>query len=155
MKARHVKVLGLITVIAAAIQTGCPRGAKVINFTAKKDRVVTISPVTKGVSNPCEVDFPVTLLRKSKNHTMSWAAEDYDYWVVITTGSPNPFGTVNKIKVPMNSVTPVFPVTIDQSYLPIYYTYAIYDFDPGDNPDQGKACKRADDERDTGLNVKK
>ncbi len=153
MKARHVKALSLITVIVAATQIGCHRDAKVVNFAAKKDRVVTISPVTTGVSNPCEVDFPVTLLRASKKHTMAWAAEDYDYWVVFTNN--NPFGTYNTIKVPKDSETNPYPITIDPASLPIYYTYAIYDFDPGLKPDPNKACKQAADDRDTGLNVKK
>jgi hypothetical protein len=155
MKTRHVKALSLITVIAAAIQIGCHRDARVVNFAAKKDRVVTISPVTTGVSKPCEVDFPVTLLRKSKNHTMSWAAEDFDYWIVFVNG--NPFGTSDIIKVPKDGQTiPPFPIAIDPD--PIvgnYFKYAIYDFQPGSNPDPKKACKGADDERDTGLNVKR
>jgi hypothetical protein len=152
MKSCHVKALSLIAVIIVAIQTGCHRDAKVVNFAAKKDRVVIISPVTAGVSNPCEVDFPVTLLRVSKKHTMAWAAEDYDYWVVFPSG--NPFGISNTIAVPKGTQTNPFPIAINPSS-PIYFMYAIYDFDPGAYPDPNKACKRADDDRDTGLNVKK
>jgi hypothetical protein len=108
---------------------------------------VTISSSSTGVSNPCEVDFPVALLRISKHHTIAWAAEDHDFWVAFDSGSP--IGT-NSIKVASGTETSSFPVTSSSAG---YFMYAVYDSDPSSSP-RPNPCKLATDDHDTGLNVK-
>jgi len=84
----------------------------------------------------------------SKNHTVAWAAADHDYWILFDVAKGSPIGT-NKIKIANGTQTnPYIPS------LPGYFMYAIYDFDPSGNP-QGTPCKVANDDRDTGLNVKR
>jgi hypothetical protein len=130
VKPRNVIALGLVAIATLmAIQTGCGRGSISNVVAGNPHRVVTISSVSPGVSNPCEVDFPVTLLRISKNHTITWAAEDHDYWILFDRGNGSPIGA-NKIFVAKGGRTSQFPITISP-------------------------CKRADDEHDTGLNVKR
>lgn len=112
------------------------------------NREVVISPQKPGSSSPCEVNFPVTLLRTSKKHTIAWVAEDYDYWVKFVAQSP--IGEIT-VKVPKDKMAGPFQVPVQPDY---YFMYAIYDMDPDANP-QAKPCKTADDDRDTGLNVKR
>jgi len=135
------------TVGAAAIQSGCPppRSSNVGN----PDRVVTISPVSTGV---CQVDYPVALLRKGK-HTIAWAAETYDYWIRFDPGTGSPIDPTNTaIKVTHGQKTPKFPVSPSAAYN--YYMYAIYDKDPGGSTPPPTPCKAANDDHDTGLNIK-
>jgi hypothetical protein len=161
MKRRHVTPLTLpAIVILIALQTGGCQSSK-RNFVDSKNRVVTISSVIPGNSNSCEVDFPVTLLEKGKNHTIKWFADDSDYWIVFVPngGFDNPIGIVGtKLKIPkQNSAGPYQVQLVPAPSTPptnaIYFKYAIYNADP-DGPTRPVACKDADNERDTGLNVK-
>jgi hypothetical protein len=152
MKARHASrgVFGIIIFIA--LQAGCNKSAQNPTILAgNPHRVVTISSVSPGSSNPCEVDFPVTLLRVSKKHTIAWAAEDHDYWILFDKTKGSPIGT-DHIKIAKGGQAGPFPITINPSSAE-YFMYAIYDFDPSTNP-RGAPCKLATDDRDTGLNVK-
>jgi hypothetical protein len=145
MKVRYLALAPLGVILA--MQVGCQSQSTRDFFKSRPHRIVTISLVTPGDTSACEVDFPVALLRNSKHHTIAWAAEDHDYWIYFPNG--NPVG-VNSIKVPNGGQTQAFnPST------PGYFMYAIYDSDPGPNPSPNAACKKADDDRDTGLNVKR
>jgi hypothetical protein len=161
MKRRYITPFTLpAIVILIGLQTGGCQGSK-RNFLDSKDRVVTISSVTPGNSNPCEVDFPVTLLEKGKNHSITWFADDSDYWIVFvgTGGFDNPIGIVGKKLTiqKQHSAGPYYvqlvPAPSTPPTNPIYFKYAIYNADP-DGPTRPVACKDADNERDTGLNVK-
>ena len=161
MKRRYITPFTVpAIVILFALQTsGCQSSKH--NFLDSKDRVVTISSVTPGNSNPCEVDFPVTLLEKSKNHTIRWFANDSDYWIVFVAngGFDNPIGIVGrKIYIQnQHSAGPyhvqLVPAPSTPHTNPIYFKYAIYNADP-DGPTKPDACKDADNDHDTGLNVK-
>jgi hypothetical protein len=162
MKRRYFTPFTLpVIFILIALQTGgCQSSNR--NFLDSKDRVVTISAVTPGNSNPCEVDFPVTLLEMSKNQTIKWFADDSDYWIVFVGrgGFDNPIGIVGKkLKIQkQNSAGPAYKVQLVPAPStpptnPIYFKYAIYNADP-DGPTKPVACKDADNDRDTGLNVK-
>jgi hypothetical protein len=153
MNARYVIGLGLVGIgILATVLTGCHRRSgsdSTANILAgNPHRVVIISSSSPGVSNPCEVDFPVTLLKISKHHTIRWAAQDHDFWIVFP--AENPIGS-NNIKVPSGSKTDRFKITASDPY---YFMYAIYDVDPVAHPGSAP-CKTASDDRDTGLNVKR
>jgi hypothetical protein len=93
------------------------------------------------------VDYPVVLLMKSKHQTITWFAQNYEYWVEFANGTP--FGSTTAINVPKNGhagpYTPSSP--------PNYYLYGIYDADPTTNP-KPTACKLASANPDPGLNVK-
>jgi hypothetical protein len=131
-----------------------------------KHRVVTIS-YTTGSSGPCEVNFPVSLARVNK-HTIAWVAADHDYWIrweaKSTTTPPsvvaglNPLVSApNVIYVPAAVHTPqAYDVTLPTILSEWYFTYAIYDSDPGSSfPAPQPPCKAYDNDRDTGLNVKR
>jgi hypothetical protein len=149
MELLRIKPLCLVgIVILLAVQSGCDSSHSKF-VTAHPNRVVSISSVTPGSSNPCEVDFPVTLLRKGKHHTIAWAAEDHDYWIKFDSGSP--IG-LTQIKVANGTQAGPYPISISLTS-PIYFMYSIYDVDPTSNP-TATACKAAADDRDTGLNVK-
>ncbi len=148
MKLRHTSLNLLGIIVFIAVQAGCAGSTRNL-LAGNPHRVVTISSTSPGVSNPCEVDFPVTLLRISKKHTIAWAAADHDYWILFDAANGSPIGT-NKIKVAKGTQTnPYNPSSAG------YFMYAIYDFDPSDNPQGGAPCKLANDDRDTGLNVKR
>ena len=152
MKVRHtgLDLVGILIVIA--LQPGCHKEGSNANILAgNPHRVVTISSSSTGVSKPCEVDFPVTLLRINKHHTIAWAAEDHDFWIVFDRGKVSPIGT-NSIKVTKGATSNDFPVTISPSAAD-YFMYAVYDSDPSSNPPP-TPCKTATDDHDTGLNVK-
>lgn len=150
MKVRHTGLDLLAILILVAVQLACHKEGPNANILAgNPHRVVTISSSSTGVSNPCEVDFPVTLLRISKRHTIAWAAEDHDFWVVFDPSNGSPIGA-NSIKVPSGTETNPFPITSSSAG---YFMYAVYDSDPSSNPPP-KPCKAAADDRDTGLNVK-
>jgi hypothetical protein len=152
MKERHtgLDLAGIFIIILIALQPSCHKEGSNANILAgNPHRVVTISSSSTGVSNPCEVDFPVTLLRISKQHTIAWAAEDHDFWIAFDPSKRTPIGT-NNIKVASGTQTSAFPITSSSAG---YFMYAVYDSDPSSNP-SAKPCKVATDERDTGLNVK-
>lgn len=152
MKPRHIGTLTLVGVIILIVfQSGCGLVSKSQAVPGSKDRAVTISPAN-GSSSPCEVDYPVVFLKKSKHQTITWFAPDihYDYWVFFPNGSP--FGSTTAIKVPKGKDSGKWTPTSTSP--PTYYIYAIYDKDPGPNPAPGDACKLASANPDPGLNVK-
>jgi len=155
MKKTYVVGLGLIGIaVLVGLQVGCHResGSDVeLNILAgNPHRVVTISSVSSGSSNPCEVDYPVTFVRIGKHHTIAWEAADYDFWIKFDPAKPSPINADN-IKVKQGNRTNDFPITIDASKAG-YFMYAIFDHDPTANPNN--PCKSATEDHDTGLNVK-
>jgi hypothetical protein len=153
MKVRHAKALGLITIIASALSTGCGDHKLAPTPFVKIHRVVTISLVTDNDPSACEVDYPVALLRWGRNHTMNWVSADHAYWLFFPSGSPMGRGYTIPISAGGNTGD-LSPVAKPAS--PTYYKYAIYSQDPGPGPTPvGNPCKDADDQHDTGLNVKK
>lgn len=164
MKVRQAGVDLAAILILIAVQPACHKegykegykagyqaGQKENILAGNPNRVVTISSSDKNVSNPCEVDFPVTFLRIKKQHTITWAAEDHDFWVVFDNGSP--IGTDNKpIKVASGTVIkPPFPITVSSDG---YFTYAVYDSDPSSNPPPSP-CLPSTADRDTGVIIKR
>jgi hypothetical protein len=182
MNPGQTKALCLIGVgILTALQFGCRRasepGAGAIyqgKVVDKPDRVVTISqslePPQPGHPQSCEVDFPIVVLRIQKSHKIAWAALDQaqDYWVVFDKGNANanngnksnPIGN-DTIYVQHTNQTSNFDITISLSPAvdESYFKYAIYSFDPSKAPPAsnptGYPCKTADDDHDTGVNVKR
>ena len=152
MKVRHAGLDLAGILIFVALLPGCHKEGSNTNILAgNPHRVVMISSVSTGVSNPCEVDFPVTLLRIGKRHTIAWAAEDHDFWIVFDKVKGSPIGA-NNIKITKGANPNDYPVTIPPSAAD-YFMYAVYDSDPNGNPTP-KPCKLATDDHDTGLNVK-
>ena len=86
--AQNIMALSLIPIVSWAVQTGCHKDVDFINFRAKAHRGRNDLSASPSASNPCEVDFPVALLRMSKKHTIAWAAEDHDYWIYFPKGNP-------------------------------------------------------------------
>jgi hypothetical protein len=174
MKLRYSKTLSSVAIFMA-VQVGCsqPNGAggggvHPMVLDHNPHRIVTISEsqVTPPVSNPCEIDFPVTFLRISKHHTIAWYASDHDYWIWFNNLSPlvDPNNPSNPIHVQQVYVQKGkksdydYNVDIPPQTPPpneMYFTYAIFDADPGPNPSETNACKKSSDERDTGVNVKR
>jgi len=145
--------IGLVVLLASIfiVEAGCKNPQNPNILAANPHRVVTISSVSPGASNPCEADFPVTLLTRHKNQTIAWAAADHDYWIQFANGSPIGADNIN-IKVPSKGHTDRYSIAPTVT-VPQYYMYAIYDVDPTTNS-SAKACKAANDDHDTGLNVK-
>src|ERR1700679_3719610 len=142
------KVLIYISTVATLVFGGCCR-SRIANIIAgNPNRVVTISPVTAGDFRTCEVDFPVSLLRIGKHHTIAWAGDSHEYWVVFEN-APGPLAAapILPIHVPQDASTG--PYSLAQSNSEKYYKYAIYYLEPTANPNA--ICKTADDDRDTGL----
>lgn len=148
MKASYLALTLLVTMVTLLV--GCPKNHHhlVGFFKSRPHRVVTISLATPGDLSVCEVDFPVSLLRMAKRHTIAWAAEDHDYWIVFDASTPNPLPTTEPIYVQQGTQTANLPIAGSTSG---YYMYAIYDADPRIS----QPCKTARDDRDTGLNVKR
>lgn len=161
MKPGHVKALSLAGLaVLGLVQVSCSRGeerAEIIraeaikSFVTGPNRVVTIS-YSGGTAGPCEVDFPVTLLRMSK-HTIAWYALDHDYWVYFDNGSP--ISGTKTIYVKQSTPVAYSPAPLPSGINEQYYTYAIYDFQPPVNPSPSAACKSSTDDHDTGVNVKR
>jgi hypothetical protein len=119
--------------------TGCN---KKVTPNVKTDKLVTIQA---GGTLGCEVDFPVAVISASKNYPR-WASADNEYWIHFVGGSP--FGT-DPIHVPQHHKSQQLDVTGP----PNYYKYEIWNqFDSVSNTHT--KCKDADDDRDTGLNIK-
>jgi hypothetical protein len=174
MKSPYSKALGCVSILVA-ILVGCSHdnqgaaggGAHPMLLDHNPHRVVTISgsQVTPPVFNPCEVDFPVTFLRITKSHTIAWYASDHDYWIWFNNVSPlvdpsNPSNPhVQQVHVQMGKQSHDYDVDIPPQTPPpyeVYFTYAIFDADPGPHPtSETNACKHSSDERDTGVNVKR
>jgi hypothetical protein len=157
MKSHRTFALGISSlVILVAVLAGCSRGIlgeSVESFVRGPHRVVTIS-YRDGSSNPCEVDYPVTLLRMSKSHTIAWYADDHDYWVYFDNGFPIVNGT-NPIYVKKGAPPKEYSVALPAATPKMYFTYAVYDSSPGMNPSPNAACQSATDDHDTGVNVKR
>jgi hypothetical protein len=169
MNPRSVKFLGSLAMCVLVVSLGGCRSwfgetaGQIIK--ESKHRVVTISYAT-GSSGPCEVDFPVSLARMGK-HTIAWAAADHDYWIRWETKStttppsvvagPNPLvGAPDVIYVQTPHETQAYDVTLPTALTQKYFTYAIYDSNPGSSfPAPQPPCKAYDDDHDTGLNVKR
>jgi|SRR5262245_36671949 len=117
-----------------------------------KKRVITISASGPG---KCDVDFPVTVLHHGKGQTVRWASTDSKYWISsISKETPGP--TPDNPLVPRDDIVVVDPTQGSSEYgvqaTTNYYKYAIFDHDPATNSQN--PCKAANDDRDTGLNVK-
>ena len=164
MKPLTAKALSpFAVVVLVLLQAGCCRSQNQKTVLDSKDRVVTISassPPTSNNPHPCEVDFPVTLLRTSKKHTITWNSADTEYWILFdktSSGFTTPVGSSSIYirtggttgSLHINLVPP--PATPPTSS--IYFTYAIYNSNPNNVP-KPEPCKSSTDERDTGLNVK-
>jgi len=111
----------------------------------KTDKNITIEA---GGSLGCEVDFPVAVVYISK-HYPRWISADNEYWIHFV-GGKNPFIGVDPIDVPARGKSKQLDITGP----PDYYTYEIWS-QPDTSTSQHKTCKGANDERDTGLNVKR
>jgi hypothetical protein len=107
----------------------------------KVDRLVTIQA---GGTLGCEVDYPIAVVYMSK-HYPRWSSADHEYWIHFAKGSPFP---VDIIDVPSHGISRQLDIT----GLPKYYTYEILSADSNGGQ---KICKAADDDHDTGLNVKR
>jgi hypothetical protein len=140
MKAYHFALTILISCLVLA--TACTK--KPTNFVLKTDRLVTIRA---GGTLGCEVDYPVAVVYKGQ-HYPRWKSVDNKYWIHFVGGSP--FPGVDPIDVPSHGESKQIDIT---GPAPNYYKYEIwsqYDSSTGQN----KKCKDADDDHDTGLNVK-
>jgi hypothetical protein len=121
------------------------------NYSFKSDRLVSIA-VSPDDARKCDVDFPVSFMRMRNNAKIGWASDDNAYTVhfVSYPGGPspeNPFNpTVNDIQVPAGGKSAL--QKLQNSGSGAYYKYEIHDAN-------NSVCKTADDERDTGLNVKR
>lgn len=120
----------------------------------------------------CEVDNAVVILDPQNSDRMQWVSTDNKpYWItflqlreplgsyvaqspLVLQGHPGPDPVV---LTPTNPSSPYFNVKADPKhgdpYQPDYYMYAIYNQDPADQTI--KPCKKASDERDTGVIVKR
>jgi hypothetical protein len=138
MKTRQVGLTILISclVLAAACTK---RGA----ITEKTDRSVTIQA---GGTLGCEVDYPVAVVYTNK-HYPRWISADNEYWIHFVGGSP--FPGVDPIDVPPHGKSQKLDITGP----PIYDKYEIWS-QPDSATSPHKKCKDADDDHDTGLNVK-
>lgn len=116
------------------------------------NRLITISASPAPDTGKCEVDFPVAFLRYNHNHTVRWASNDNKYWISFVTpdGHPaeSPLITDKPVVIEAHGKSAMYNVKPQANY----YMYAIFDHDPATN--SSNPCKRADDERDTGLNIK-
>jgi hypothetical protein len=147
MKNEFLSILFLTTIVAS-IQIGCGRSVQVNTTRDNPHRHITIS-VSPDDPTKCEVDYPVVVLRMKKKHTIVWTSADNQYYVKFDNNSI-PVGNSNVISVsPGAGGTGDLSIAVSQ---PNYFQYAIYSSDPAQNPNS--ICKRSDDDRDTGLNVK-
>lgn len=118
--------------------------------TFKSDRVVSIA-VSPDDAHKCDVDFPVAFARIRNNTKIGWESDDNAYTVhfVSYPGGPspeNPFNPpVNDIQVPAGGKSAL--QTIQNNGSGAYYEFEIRDAN-------NNVCKTADDDRDTGLNIK-
>jgi len=163
----NMRQLGLTVAVAAGLVIAFLVGQNLkVAKTNPTDRLVTIS-VSPTSPTVCEVDYPVAALRPNANK-MQWASAYNQYWIsFVTLGetvsgytpeSPLVSGPANGIvAVAANNSSPKFNVKADPSHgdpsKPDYYMYAIYDHDPATNPNN--PCKKASDDRDTGVIIKR
>jgi hypothetical protein len=159
MKTRQL-ALGLVGIVALVIAFVVGLHLQVPHPPNPNNRLITISASDSG---KCDVDFPIAVLHYNQNHSVQWASNDNKYWVsfLIIDFSPEyplppqPYTPENPLVPPHKSVV-IEPhgVSIMYHVKPQmkYYMYAIFDHDPATNPKN--PCKYANDEKDTGLNVK-
>jgi hypothetical protein len=116
------------------------------------DRLITISASPAPDTGKCEVDFPVVFLRYNQGHTVQWESNDNKYWISFREiGAPpdSPLETSeDTIMVYLNHPSQKYRVKHKEKY----YMYAIFDHDPATNNQY--PCKAADEDHDTGLNIK-
>jgi hypothetical protein len=122
----------------------------VTNSSFKSDRLVTIA-VSPDDASKCEVDFPIAFVRVRNNTKIRWKSDDNAYTVhfVSYPGGPspeNPFNPpTNDVYVPAGQKSP--QQRIQNSRPGAYYKFEIRDAN-------NSVCKTADDDHDTGLNIK-
>lgn len=107
--------------------------------------------VSPDDATKCDVDFPVAFMRERNYKKIGWASDDNSYTIhfVSYPGGPspeNPFDPpVNDVQVPAGGKSPLQKI---QNNSPgAYYKYEIHDT-------HNNVCKTADDDHDTGLNIK-
>jgi hypothetical protein len=137
MKTRHFCLIVLTSCFALA--TACTRREPT---DIKKDKWITIQA---GGTLGCEVDYPVAVVYVKK-HYPRWISADNEYWIHFVGGSP--FG-VDPLDVPAQGKSQ----QLDLTGSPNYYKYEIWS-QPDSATGPHKKCKDADDDHDTGLNVK-
>lgn len=123
---------------------------RLANYSFKSDRLVTIE-VSPDDATKCEVDFPVAFMRIKSNKKIAWASDDNAYTVRFVSlngvnSNATPFTSQGDIAVPVhgNSGTQTL-----QDLAPVgYYEYEILNA-------KNQVCKPADDDHDTGLNIKR
>jgi hypothetical protein len=120
-----------------------------------KDRLITISASPGPDAGKCEVDYPVAFLRYNQGHTVQWASTDNQYWISFREIAAPP-GTAES---PFENSA--YTVIVDSTHpsqkyrlkhKEKYYMYAIFDHDPTLN--NQNPCKAANEDHDTGLNIK-
>lgn len=121
----------------------------VSNYSFKSDRLVTIA-VSPDDASKCDVDFPVTFIRARNHSKIRWASDDNAYTVrfVGYVGGPspaNPFNSQADIQVPAGQKSS--QQTIQDGLSGGYYRFEIHDAN-------NHVCKTADEDHDTGLNIK-
>ena len=149
MRTRHFTSFTLLAIsICVSAFIAC-KPKLVGNYSFKSDRLVTIA--ASPDPGQCEVDFPVTFIRVRNNSKIRWASDDNAYKVhfVKYTGGPspeNPFSpSLNDIQVPAGQKSS--QQTIQNGLSGAYYKFEIHDAN-------NNVCKTADDDHDTGLNIK-
>jgi hypothetical protein len=138
--------LACLTIVASCLilATGCSKqdegggrpGGKI-------DRVITVQA---GGTLGCEVDYPVAVMYIAK-HYPRWISNDNEYWIHFVGVSPF---SVDPIDVPTHGKSRQLDITGP----PNYYKYEIWS-QPDSASTPHKICKGADDDHDTGLNVKR
>jgi hypothetical protein len=123
---------------------GCSKQGENGGSRGKKDRLITIQA---GGTLGCEVDYPVAVTYIGR-HYPRWISKDNEYWIHFVGGSP--FSPINNIDVPTHGKSPQLDITGP----PNYYKYEIWS-QPDSASTPHKTCKDADDDHDTGLNVKR
>ncbi|MBV9625062.1 MAG: hypothetical protein JOZ14_13905 [Acidobacteria bacterium] len=149
MNIRHI---GFGAFLIIALVVGYEAGH--VRLVNSKERIVTISFSDKA--GKCGVDYPV-LVVKSKVHSIQWKSTDKRYYVsFLNLGGSAPQNYTVPGQAPL--MPPEDPVIVDgQSRKYVvngngYYYYAIFTHAPTSGSND--PCKRADDDHDTGLNVK-
>jgi hypothetical protein len=145
----HVKTrllgLGTLAVCLAVVAACAKKPGATGGGGQKTDKLITIQA---GGTLGCEVDFPVAVVYIGK-HYPRWMSSDNEYWIHFVGGSGSPF-SVDPIDVPPHGKSAQFDI-VGQ---PNYYTYEIWNQrDSASNTHS--VCKNANDDRDTGLNVKR
>jgi hypothetical protein len=148
MTTRRFTTFGLFAaLICISAFVSCKQ--QLATYTFKSDRLVTIQ-VSPDDPKKCDADFPVTFMRVHDNNKVGWASDDNAYTVhfVGYTGGPspqNPFNpTLDTVQVPAGGKSPLQKL---QNRAAGYYRYEILDAN-------NNRCKKADDDHDTGLNIK-